>query len=153
MVTAIPWACALLAAWVVPGWAMRTGRRRAIAAGALLAAAGGIAMSASGSAPLALFALCVAAAGFIGVQPVFWSLATEEWTGVAAAGAIALINSFGALGGFLAPNLRLWSERGLALPGAGGCVLAGTTVAGAALFLLIRPRPSASDRSAEPFPN
>ena len=148
VVTAIPWVCALLAAWVVPGWAMRTGWRRAIAAGALVAAAGGIAVSASGSPPLALLALCVAAAGFIGVQPVFWSFPTDEWTGLAAAGAIAFINSFGALGGFLAPNLRVWAERGLAFPGAGGCVLAGTTLAGAALFLLIRPRTMETDLRA-----
>jgi sugar phosphate permease len=124
LVTAVPWVCALLAAWAVPGWAMRTGRRRGIAAGTLFATAGGVAMSASGSAPLALLGLCVAAAGFIGVQPVFWSFPTDEWTGVAAAGAIALINSCGALGGFLAPNLRVWAERGLAFPGAGICVLA-----------------------------
>ncbi len=153
LVTAIPWVCALGAAWVVPAWAMHTGWRRAIAAGALLAAAGGIALSASGSAPLALLALCVAAAGFIGVQPVFWSFPTDEWTGVAAAGAIALINSFGALGGFLAPNLRVWAERGLGFPGAGACVLAGTTLAGAALVLLLRPRASLSDSPSDPVAN
>ena len=147
-VTAIPWVCALLAAWAVPSWATRTGRRRAIAAGALLAAAGGIAMSANGSPLIGLLALCVAAAGFIGVQPVFWSFPTDELTGVAAAGAIALINSFGALGGFLAPNVRIWAERGLGFPGAGVCVLAGTTVVGATLFWLIKPRTSASVRGA-----
>lgn len=148
VVTAIPWVCALLAAWAMPGWATRVNQRQAIAAGAMVAAAGGIAMSTSTSALCALLALSVAAAGFIGVQPVFWSFPTDELTGVAAAGAIALINSFGAVGGFLAPNLRVWAERGLALPGVGVYVLAGTTVVGAMLFLLIKQRTSESSSRA-----
>lgn len=135
-VTAIPWICALLAAWAVPAWATRTGRRRGAAATALMAAAAGIALSQSASPQIALAGLCVAAAGFIGVQPVFWSFPTGELTGAAAAGAIALINSFGALGGFLAPNLRVWSERVIGCPTAGVNVLAGTTLLGGLLLLI-----------------
>jgi MFS family permease len=139
VVTAIPWACALAAAWAVPRWAARARHRRGLAAITLVCAAGGIALSASGSPQFALLGLCIAAAGFIGVQPVFWTFPTDELTGVAAAGGIALINSFGALGGFLAPNVRVWSERGLAFPDAGVYVLAVTTVMAAACFWLLEP--------------
>lgn len=138
VVAAIPWACALVAAWAIPTWAGRGDSRRAVAAGALLAASAGIALSTVASSGLALMALCVAAAGFIGVQPVFWTFPTGELTGAAAAGAIALINSAGAVGGFLAPNVRLWAGRALGSSGAGVYVLAATTVLGVILFLLIR---------------
>jgi nitrate/nitrite transporter NarK len=65
---------------------------------------------------------------------------------VAAAGAIALINAFGAVGGFLAPNLRVWAERAMAHSSAGVYALAGTTVVAAALFVLIRHRTLESTR-------
>lgn len=139
-VTAIPWLCALAAAWVVPGWAAGSGRPRAVGAFALFAAAGGIAASSSGSAGVALAALCLAAAGFIGVQPVFWTFPTGELAGAAAAGSFALINSFGAIGGFIAPNIRAWADSAFASASAGTSVLAAVTTAAAVLFLLIPRR-------------
>ena len=139
LVTAIPWTCALLAAWLVPRCVARVGRRRAIAAVTLAAAAGGIACSSSSAPVPALAALCVAAAGFIGVQPVFWTFPIDELAGLAAAGGIAFINSFGALGAFLAPNLRTWVERAFVSPSAGVLVLAGTTALGALLIMLVQP--------------
>lgn len=139
-VTAIPWVCALAAAWVVPGWGARSGRPRTVAALALLAAAGGIAVSSSPSPVVALAALCVAAAGFIGVQPVFWTFPTNELAGAAAAGSIALINSFGAIGGFIAPNARAWADQTFASAAAGTHVLAIATAMGAALVMLIPGR-------------
>ncbi len=45
----------------------------------------------------------VAAMGVYGALPVFWALPSRFLTGAAAAGGIALINSFGNLGGFAAP--------------------------------------------------
>src|SRR4029453_5745050 len=49
---------------------------------------------------------CLAAMGFIAMSPIFWTLPTEYMTGYAAAAGIALINSLGNLGGFLAPIQR-----------------------------------------------
>jgi len=147
VVTAIPWVCALVAAWAIPAWAGRIVSRRAVAAGALLAAATGIALSTSAFPGLALLALCVAAAGFVGVQPVFWTFPTEELTGAAAAGGIALINSAGAVGGFLAPNVRFWGARALGSSNAGVYVLAAITLLGVLLFLVIR-QPYAKPTSA-----
>ncbi|MBL9215328.1 MAG: MFS transporter [Opitutaceae bacterium] len=144
LVSAIPWTCALAAAFALPRLAGRIGRRRAVVVAALLAAGAGIAGSASGSPGWALAALCVATAGFIGAQPLFWTFPTGELTGVQAAGGIALINSLGALGGFIAPNLRVFVERSAGASTAGLYALAGASLLAAVLVAVLRearPRP------------
>ena len=139
LVAAIPWVCALAAAWFVPRLAERSGRHASLALVTMLASALGMAVSvASGAPAVSLAALCLAAAGFIAVQPLFWSFPTNYLGGAAAAGGIALINSIGALGGFVAPNLKTWAEHAFASPGAGLNLLAATTVVGALLFLGLR---------------
>ncbi|WP_372527265.1 MFS transporter [Piscinibacter sp.] len=136
LVTAIPWICALVAAHTVPRLAERRGQHALIALATMLVSAAGIAVSVNAGSPLvALVALCFAAAGFIAVQPVFWTFPTAYLGGAAAAGGIALINSLGALGGFVAPNVKTWAEQAFASPAAGLNLLAATTVIGALLFL------------------
>ena len=139
MVTAIPWICALAAAYLIPRYSDRTGERRITAAVTLAVAGLGIAASTSVSSPLlALVALCFAAAGFIAVQPLFWTFPTGYLAGTAAAGGIALINSLGALGGFVAPNVKTWAEKSFASGSAGLFLLAGTTLIGSVLILGIK---------------
>ena len=87
---------------------------------------------------MALVALCFAAAGFIAVQPLFWTFPTGYLGGVAAAGGIALVNALGALGGFVAPNVKAWADLGFGSSQAGLYVLACTTLIGAALILALR---------------
>ncbi|ACL61390.1 MFS transporter [Methylobacterium nodulans] len=145
LVTAIPWICALIAAYLLPRLADREGNHRTLGAMTLAVSGLGIAISA-GSAPLtALAALCFAAAGFIAVQPLFWTFPTGYLGGVAAAGGIALINALGALGGFVAPNVKAWADLSFGSPQAGLYVLACTTLLGAALILgLSRSTPVAA---------
>jgi MFS family permease len=139
LVTAIPWVCALIAAYAIPRLAERRQQHATIALATMLVSAAGIAVSVNAGSPLvALVALCFAAAGFIAVQPLFWTFPTAYLGGAAAAGGIALINSLGALGGFVAPNVKTWAEQALASPSAGLNLLAGTTVIGALLFLGLR---------------
>jgi hypothetical protein len=139
LVTAIPWVCALIAAYAVPRLAERHGQHAAFALMTMLASALSIAVSVNAGSPLtALIALCLAAAGFIAVQPLFWTFPTAYLGGAAAAGGIALINSLGALGGFVAPNVKTWAEQYFASSSAGLNLLAGTTVIGALLFLALR---------------
>jgi MFS family permease len=139
LVTAIPWICALAAAWLIPRFSDRTGERRITAAVTLAVAGLGIAASTSAGSPLlALVALCFAAAGFIAVQPLFWTFPTGYLAGTAAAGGIALINSLGALGGFVAPNVKTWAEKSFASGSAGLFLLAGTTLIGSVLILGIK---------------
>lgn len=139
LVTAIPWLCALVAAYLIPRFSDRTGERRWTAAATLAAAGVGIAASAvSGSPLMALLALCVAAAGFIAVQPLFWTFPTSYLAGAAAAGGIALVNSFGAAGGFVAPIVKTWAEKAFASPAAGLNVLALAAIAGALLIIGVK---------------
>ncbi|MBV8578413.1 MAG: MFS transporter [Acetobacteraceae bacterium] len=135
VVTAIPWICAIVAAYVLPRAADRTGNRRVLAALTLAISGLGIAASAAAGPTLALIALCFAASGFIAVQPMFWTFPTGYLSGVAAAGGIALINAMGALGGFVAPNVKNWADATLRIPNAGLYVLACTTLVGALLII------------------
>ncbi len=138
LVTAIPWLCALVAAFALPRLADREGNHRALAALTLTVSGLGIAVSAGSGPVMALVALCFAAAGFIAVQPLFWTFPTGYLGGVAAAGGIALINALGALGGFVAPNIKAWADRSFGSPQAGLYLLACTTLVGAALILALR---------------
>lgn len=149
LVTAIPWVCAIVATFFIPRFAERTGRHRAIAAATLGVSGIGIALSASANPFLAILALCIAAAGFIAVQPLFWTFPTSYLGGSAAAGGIALINALGSLGGFLAPNVKAWADSRFGSSNAGLYALAATTIIGASLvFYLLRPVPALSGTEA-----
>jgi MFS family permease len=140
LVTSLPWICALIAVTLVPPWCDRKGNARGI--GALTAAISGLALVTSALTPsplVALIALCVAAAGLIVSPALFWTLPTRLLGGAAAAGGIALINSIGNLGGFVAPNLRAWLEIALNSHSAGLVGLALTTTVGA-IFFAFAPR-------------
>ena len=138
VVTAIPWVIALAAAYLIPRYSDRTGERRLVAAGTLAMAGIGMAVSVSVSSPLvALIGLCFAAAGFIAVQPIFWTFPTAYLGGAAAAGGIALVNALGALGGFFAPNVKTWAEGAFNSKAAGLYLLTGTTFVGVVLILII----------------
>lgn len=50
-------------------------------------------------------ALCVAICSVWGAYTVFWAVPSQHFGGTAAAGGIALINTVGILGGFIAPTL------------------------------------------------
>lgn len=137
LVTAIPWLCAVAATYYLPRLADRSHAHRNIA-GLTLAVSGiGIAVSAGSAPTVALIALCCAAAGFIAVQPIFWTFPTSYLTGTAAAAGIALINAVGGLGGFVAPNVKAWADVRFGPP-AGLYVLAVTTLLGAFLIFFLR---------------
>ncbi|CAD5110024.1 MFS transporter [Zestomonas carbonaria] len=146
LLTAIPWACALVVTRLVTRHADRTGQHCLLAVAMLTMAAAGIAASAlAGSLPLVVIAFCFAAAGFVAVQPLFWTLPTGYLSGAAAASGIALINSLGNLGGFVAPNLKTLMENLFADPRAGMFALAVVGVLGAWLLVRLNPsRPSST---------
>ncbi len=136
LVTAVPWACALAASYFLPRLAERLGKRRLVATLTMLACAIGMALSVllAGTPLLALAALCLAVAGFIAVQPLFWTFPIAYLGGAAAASGLALVNTLGALAGFVAPLFRLWAETRFG-PGAGLYALSLTTALGAGMIL------------------
>jgi sugar phosphate permease len=137
LVTAIPWAFALLASYYVPRFAEKIGQRRLVASATMLACAAGVSLS-SLLAPVplaALAALCVAVAGFIAVQPLFWTLPTAYLRGAAAAPGLALVNVMGARAGSVSPAYRLWADNRFGAR-AGLYALGVTTVLGAVMIAL-----------------
>lgn len=146
-VSAIPWAVALLAMAVWPHWAVTSGRERGFGALSVLAIAVGLVIAVSAPPLWAVAALCITTAGIASAQPIFWTFPTNYLGGVAAAGGIAAINSVGNLGGFLAPNLRVWAESTFGAPSASLYALAVSAVIGSALILLL-PRSASVARSA-----
>ena len=144
VVTAIPWVAALFGTWYIPRYSDRTGDRRNVAALTLLCAGFGIGISGLVSPVLAIAALCVAAIGFIAVQPVFWTMPTQMLSGTALAAGIGFINLFGAIGGFLAPIIRVKAETGFGFGAAGLLTLAVIAIIGSLAIMTLKvtkPRP------------
>jgi sugar phosphate permease len=138
LVSAIPWICALAGAFWLPRLADVTGQHRRVAALTLL-----IAGCAGFFFPLVgplqgLIAMSVAATGFIAVQPIFWTFPTSYLSDRAAAGGLAMINALGAVGGFVAPNVKVWTDDYFGSHRAGLYVLAGVAILNAALIAGIR---------------
>lgn len=139
LLTAIPWLCALVVTRLITRYADRNGTHRRMAVYMLSMAALGIAASALGSSLVpVVIAFCFAAAGFVAVQPLFWTIPTSYLSGAAAAGGIALINSLGNLGGFVAPNLKTLMEIQFADPRAGMFALAAVALIGALMIARLK---------------
>jgi hypothetical protein len=90
---------------------------------------------------MGLLALSIAVSGFIAVQPLFWTFPTGYLADRAAAGGIAVIG-MGNLGGFLAPNVKVWADEYFHSHHAGLYLLAGLTVLNAGLIATLKKRPT-----------
>ncbi len=147
LVSAIPWICTLAAVYYFPKLADQWRNHRQVAALILLVAGCASFVFPTAGPKLGLVALSIAVSGFISVQPLFWTFPTAYLADVAAAGGIALIG-MGNLGGFLAPNVKVWADEYFRSPRAGLYILAGLTVINAALIALMRdhrvPQPARS---------
>lgn len=142
LVSAIPWAVALVAMAFWPDLAVRTGREKVCGFLSILAIGVGLVIAGHTPPVVAVAALCLTTAGIASAQPIFWTFPTSYLGGVAAAGGIAAINSVGNLGGFFAPNLRVWAEAQFGAPVASLYALAVASALGAVLILLLpRRRP------------
>ncbi len=102
----------------------------------LLAAGSGIGLSGLVSPVLAILALCVAAVGFIAVQPVFWTMPTQLLSGTALAAGIGFVNLFGAVGRFYCPILRV-KRKLFASDAAGLLTLAGVAIIGSLIIFTL----------------
>ena len=89
---------------------------------------------------LGLFGLCVATAGIFAIPPLFWNLPTALLSGVAAAGALAVINSFANISGFFGPAIIGWVSTATGRTEASILFLAGTLLVASALIFLIPAR-------------
>ncbi|GKX58276.1 MFS transporter [Leminorella grimontii] len=138
LVAAIPWIAAMFGTYYIPRYSDKTGNRRNLAAITLAIAGVGIGVSAFATPVVAIIALCFAAAGFIAVQPVYWTIPTGVLSGVALAAGIGFVNMFGAIGGFLAPLIRVKAESVMNNSIAGLLTLAVLTIIGALAIMMLK---------------
>ncbi|MNL61333.1 putative tartrate transporter [compost metagenome] len=78
--------------------------------------------------------------GFFTALPMFWPLPSAFLGGMAAAGGLAMINSFGNLAGFVSPYLVGWVRTSTGSAGMALYILAGIALIGAVLILTIPAR-------------
>jgi ACS family tartrate transporter-like MFS transporter len=115
LLSAIPFAGALIAMVVIGRHSDRTGeRKKHVAACALTGAAGlAVAILFPRSVPLLVAGFTLSQIGQRSVMSVFWAIPPMLLAGTAAAAGIALINAIGNLGGFVGPSvmgaLRQWT--------------------------------------------
>ena len=140
LVSAIPWICALAGAYLLPRLADAITRRRGVAAIALAVTACAGFIFPLANPAIALVALSVSATGLIAVQPLFWTFPTSRFSGREAAAGLAMINALGALGGFVAPNLKAWADDRFGSPKAGLFLLATVTLLIAGLIAVVPTR-------------
>lgn len=137
--TALPYVLAMIAmVW----WGRHSDRTRErkwhLTAAALL---GSFGLAASAVAPiptLSFIALCFATIGLWSMFGVFWAIPSDFLSGTAAAGGFALINSFGALGGFCGPFLVGFVRTQTGSFSASLFVLAGFVLCAAILAALLK---------------
>jgi ACS family tartrate transporter-like MFS transporter len=100
-----------------------------------------------GNSYWALVFMSIATMGIYGSRPAFWPMPSTFLTGTSAAGAIALINSVGNLGGYLGPFMVGWGKDVTGRFNAGLYFLAGMILLGAVITFFAAP---AETRREEP---
>jgi ACS family tartrate transporter-like MFS transporter len=109
---ALPYGVAMVAMVLVGLSSDRRGERVFHVAGSALLGAAGLFGAALLSGPAAIIlSFCLASAGIYAALAVFWTLPTAILRGMAAAGGLALLNSFANLGGFFGPGLMGWARE------------------------------------------
>lgn len=139
LLTAIPYLLSVVSMVLSSIHSDRTGERRwHVAVPAFLAAAGWGLSACFPSPWLVLASLSLAALGMYSTFGPFWSLPNSFLSGTAAAGGIALINSVGNLGGFVAPNLISQIKASTDSFSGGLFAMSLTLVIGGVLVLCVR---------------
>ena len=138
-VAAIPFAFAAVGMVVIGRSSDRTGERFIHLAATLFVAAAGFAASALVKSPLpALALLTLTAVADLGGRGPFWALPGRFLAGASSAAGIAFINTFGAIGGFVGPNLIGLVKNATSDYTGGLLLLAGVVFAGAVATLALR---------------
>ncbi|GLU35402.1 MFS transporter [Trinickia caryophylli] len=142
LLSAIPFAAAVVTMLIVARSADKRRERRWHVALPALAGAVGLILSVGWAhdTGLAMAALTLATAGIITSLPLFWSLPTSFLAGAGAAAGIAMVNSIGNLAGFLGPYAVGWLKQATGSSNAGMYLLAAFMVLGAALALSVPAR-------------
>ncbi|MFC8749041.1 MFS transporter [Pseudomonas oryzihabitans] len=153
LITAIPYVFGAATMVWVTRQAQRTGNQRAY--GALMSVLAGIGLILCAAFPqhllLMILGVAFAVGGSLSAIALFWGLPGAFLQGAAAAAGIAIINSFGNLGGFAGPYLlglltTLFGSAQVGLMLLGGCLLG---CAALMLWVTRRPAPSTTGLLAD----
>jgi MFS family permease len=104
----LPWLISIAGMYFAAGGAARYKNQQAWVAVALLIAGLGMFLATTGGPIIAFVAICFAALGFKSASSLFWPIPQGYLDPRIAAAVIALINSIGNLGGFVAPYAFGW---------------------------------------------
>ncbi|KFX20524.1 MFS transporter [Pectobacterium betavasculorum] len=151
LLTAIPWLCAIIAINLVSKFSDKHRQHLSKALGvAMLIAACGTFMATIGSPWLGFFAMIVACIGSKVSATFFWPMPQGNLPASIVAPGIALINSIGNLGGFVAPTVFGYLELKTGSTTGGLYSLTAVSVA-TGLFLLLRSTHAAPPSSFNPM--
>ncbi|MCF5144984.1 MFS transporter [Pseudomonas sp. PA-6-1D] len=139
----IPWLISIIAMYAFAALSGKFKFQQAWVAAALLIAAAGMFMSTTGGPIFAFVAICFAAIGFKSASSLFWPIPQGYLDVRISAAVIALINSIGNLGGFVAPTTFGFLEQTTGSIQGGLYGLAGTSVLAAILVFFAKTSPSA----------
>ena len=134
-----------LALW----WASRQHDIRPLPLLFLIAGAGFAVCGLSHSVGMAVAGFCIACMGLLSSLPIFWSVATGRLSGKAAGAAIAIVNSWGAVGAFAGPYAMGWLKDATHHFTAGLWAIAGCFVIGAAVTAISMPRSASGATAAQ----
>ncbi len=138
----VPWALSILGMIAFASAANRWKKQQAWVSAALLVAATGMFLSTTAGPLFAFVAICFAALGFKSAASLFWPIPQGYLDARIAAAVIALINSLGNLGGFVAPTVfgHLEKLTGSVRYGLYGLAASSILTAGLVFFVRTKPR-------------
>jgi len=138
----VPWLISIVAMYVFAALAARFKFQQAWVACVLLIAAAGMYAAGTGSAVFSFVAICFAAIGFKAASSLFWPIPQGYLDARIAAPVIALINSIGNLGGFVAPATFGFLEQKTGSIQGGLTALAVVSVVAAVIVFFARMTPA-----------
>ncbi|AUG07025.1 MFS transporter [Pseudomonas sp. S09G 359] len=137
----IPWLISIVAMYGFAALASKWKHQQAWVALMLVIAAFGMFMSTTGGPVFAFVAICFAAIGFKAASALFWPIPQGYLDARIAAAVIALINSVGNLGGFVAPTTFGLLEQTTGSIEGGLYGLAATSLVAAVVVFFARTTP------------
>jgi MFS family permease len=137
----IPWIISIVAMYGFAAMASKWKFQQAWVAVTLVIAAFGMFMSTTGGPIFAFIAICFAAIGFKAASALFWPIPQGYLDARIAAAVIALINSIGNLGGFVAPTAFGFLEQTTGSIEGGLYGLAITSLVAAVVIFFARTKP------------
>lgn len=147
----IPWIISIAAMYGFAALAAKFKHQQAWVATTLLIAAVGMFMSTYGGPVFAFVAICFAAVGFKAASALFWPIPQAYLDARIAAAVLALINSVGNLGGFVAPTVFGFLEEKTGSIQGGLYGLAATSVLAAIVVFFARTKPRGHKSDAKPM--